>query len=114
MELKDFIDNALTQIMEGVSSAQKKIDEFGGVINPHMHGGKQVQLGLHYTSEGSASVVKFDVALSVTEGTNTKAGISVLGGAINLGAGGQSSNQNTVVSRLEFSVPIVLPSSQRR
>lgn len=114
MELKDFIDNALTQIMEGVGSAQKKIDEFGGVINPQMHGGKQVQLGLLYTSEGSASIVKFDVALSVIEGTDTKAGISVLGGAVNLGASGQTTNENSVVSRLEFSVPIVLPASQAR
>ena len=34
MELKDFITETLTQMMEGVKNAQEKAKEFGAIINP--------------------------------------------------------------------------------
>lgn len=112
MELKEFIENALIQLLEGISSAQEKAKEIGGEVNPYLNDESQSKHGFLNSSGDSAAVVNFDVALTATEGTGTKAGISVLGGAINLGAGGQSSNESSVVSRIKFSVPVVLPKSK--
>ncbi|KKL18993.1 hypothetical protein LCGC14_2469950 [marine sediment metagenome] len=112
MELNEFVENALSQLLQGVSAAQSKAAEIGGEINPRINDNNQTKLGFLNSSGLSASIVKFDVALTASEGSGTKAGISVLGGAVNLGAGGQSSNENSVVSRIQFSVPIVLPSSR--
>jgi len=109
MELNEFVENALTQLLEGVIAAQSKAAKIVGEISPHILDDNQIKLGFLNASGQSASVIKFDVALSVSEGSGTNAGINVLGGAINLGAGGQSAIENSTVSRIQFSVPIVLP-----
>ena len=56
-----------------------------------------------------ASVVAFDVALTATEGTGSKGGIGVVAGIVSLGTAGHSNNENTSVSRVQFSIPVVLP-----
>ena len=58
-----------------------------------------------------ATTVMFDVALTITEGTDTKGGIGVVSGIFNIGSSGQSSNENSSISRVSFSVPLKLPES---
>jgi hypothetical protein len=111
MDLKEFVSQTLSQIIDGVTDAQDSVSGKGGAINPHLHAtheqlGKQ---GFLNTSEGLAQIVEFDVALTVTEGTGTKGGIGMLAGAVNLGSSGESSAQNSSVSRVRFSVPLRLP-----
>jgi hypothetical protein len=53
--------------------------------------------------------VEFDVALTVAEGTGTKGGIGIVAGASALGSTGQSTAQNSSVSRVQFNVPLALP-----
>jgi hypothetical protein len=112
MELNDFVSQTLTQIVEGVKDAQVKLSDSGVEINPHLNSshsemGKQ---GMLWTSSATAAqIVKFDVALTVTEGTGTKGGIGVFAGAVNLGSSGQSQSENSSVSRIQFSVPMTLP-----
>lgn len=111
MDLRDFVSETLTQIVEGVKSAQSKAAESGATVNPHLttaheQAGKQ---GFLWTGDAYAQVVQFDVALTVTEGTGTKGGIGVFAGAINLGSSGQSQNESSSVSRVKFSVPLSLP-----
>jgi hypothetical protein len=78
VDLKDFVSQTLSQIVEGVQTAQSQIKAKGAVINPSFignykeiakHGG-----GLMTNVGGYAQVVEFDVALTVTEGTGTKGG----------------------------------------
>ena len=59
--------------------------------------------------EVPATVVSFDVALTATKETGTKGGIGVVAGIVSLGSAGQSSNENTSVSRVKFDVPVSLP-----
>lgn len=111
MDLKEFVSQTLSQIIDGVTDAQDSVSDKGGEINPHLNTsheqlGKQ---GFLFTSEGPAQIVQFDVALTVTEGTGTKGGIGIFAGAINLGSSGESSAQNSSVSRVKFSVPLRLP-----
>jgi small neutral amino acid transporter SnatA (MarC family) len=53
--------------------------------------------------------VKFDVAVTVGEGTGTKGGIAVFVGAIGLGSQGESKTSQSSVSSIQFEVPISLP-----
>lgn len=111
MELKDFISQTLSQIIEGVTDAKDLAKQHDAQINPsisssHAELGKQ---GMLFSINGAVQIVKFDVALTITEGSGTKGGIGIFSGAINLGSSGESQSQNVSVSRVQFSVPISLP-----
>ena len=113
MDLKEFVAQTLTQIVEGVKDSQTKTAEMGGEVNPHLNTthaelGKQ---GFLWAGGRYAQVVQFDVALTVVEGTGTKGGIGVFAGAVTLGSSGQSKSESSSVSRVKFSVPLVLPKS---
>ena len=53
--------------------------------------------------------IEFDVAVTVSEGKETKGGIGILVGSIGLGSQGKSDSEHSAVSRLKFRVPFVLP-----
>jgi hypothetical protein len=57
--------------------------------------------------------VEFDVAVTVAEGTATKAGIGLIVGPVTLGTTGQSANQNSTVSRIKFEVPVAWPENAK-
>jgi len=114
MDLQDFVSETLLQIVNGVKDAQAKASE-GAIISPKVNCGTDVGAQLGYLWSGSmregtfAQIVQFDVALTVTDSTEHKAGIGVFGGAVSLGASGKSAEGNNSVSRVKFSVPLVLP-----
>lgn len=113
MDLKEFVSQTLMQIAAGVKNAQADVTSLGGEINPHINTsiaelGKQ---GFLWAGGRLAQVVQFDVALTVAEGAGTKGGIGVFVGAVSLGSAGESKSENTSVSRVKFSVPLVLPRS---
>lgn len=110
MELKDFIETALTQLIDGLNSAASYAKEHGAEVNPANENGK---LNRSMMLDRRVAEVKFDIAIAVSEGSGTKAGISVLGGVINLGAGGESKAENSVVSRIQFTVPMALPKQEK-
>lgn len=113
MELKQFISQALSSIVEGVVDAQELAKPHGALVNPG---------GLTRTSKNIsddaiwdnstnnfARLVSFDVAVTVEEGTKTNGKIGVAAGILNLGAGGASENKQLAVSRIQFAVPLLLP-----
>ncbi|MEJ0099843.1 MAG: hypothetical protein WDO12_08925 [Pseudomonadota bacterium] len=112
MDLAEFVSQTLTQIATGVSQAKESVEKLGGQINPKpfMTADSASRLGLvHTDSSGDAvSLVQFDVALTVTQGTGTKGGIGVFAGAISLGSSGQSTAESSSVSRVKFIVPMML------
>jgi len=111
MDLKDFISETLTQIVEGVKNSQKSVSGCGSFINPTFigHQNEAAKHGFLWSDKGFAQLVNFDVALTVTEGDGTKSGIGVFAGPITVGTSGQSTVTNTSVSHVKFSVPLVLP-----
>ena len=98
MELKDFIEETLKQIISGVRRAQESAIELGAKINPR--GGSVVEM----------RNVHFDVAVSTSGGTEAKGGIGVFvvpGGST--GSQDQSDVASSSMSRIKFSVPVKLP-----
>lgn len=116
MELKEFISQALADVVQGVLDAQQVLGTNGKYINPEL----STQQGTHEKHGKLVSIqgqlvqtVEFDVAVTATEGTGTKGGIGVVAGIFALGAQGQSSEEVSAVSRIKFSVPITLPYGEK-
>lgn len=112
MELKEFIGQALADIVQGVLDAQQSLGANGKYINPEL----STQQGTHEKHGKLVSIqgqlvlsVEFDVAVTATEGKGTKGGIGVVAGVFALGSQGQSSAEVSAVSRIKFTVPMALP-----
>ena len=98
MELKDFINETLKQIISGVKSAQESAIELGAKINPR--GGSVVEM----------RNVHFDVAVGTSRGTETKGGSGVfVVHPESAGSQDQSDAAANSMSRVKFSVPVKLP-----
>ena len=112
-ELEQFIFETITQIAAGVTAAQDPVAALGGQLNPvsgrlpplQNMGLMDVPGGKH----GYLQSVEFDVAVTRSSGESGGAGggIHVLG--VSVGGKTESSDSHTHVSRIKFSVPIVLP-----
>ena len=112
MELKDYITETLTQIIQGVKDAQKFASENDSKVNSKnvnlfYKGDMPVYSDLN--NENYAQMIDFEIAINVTEDNNKKGGVGVFLGS--LGVGGQIENQlsNNTVNRIKFSIPIFLP-----
>lgn len=112
MDLKDFVGQALSDIVQGVINAQSLLSANGKYIN-HQLSTKQGRLepqGRLVSIQGQlVQTVEFDVAVTAKEAKGTKGGIGVVVGALALGAHAQQSAQSSVVSRIKFAVPVTLP-----
>lgn len=112
MNLKDFVSETLLEIAGGVKNAQASQAESGAAINPGVYGDTKdiVGQGLMKMSGGkTVTIVDFDVAVTAIEGQGTRGGIGVFAGAVGVGSQGASNKENSIASRIKFSVPIALP-----
>lgn len=87
MELKEFINNTLTQIAEGVQAAIDASEEGGYLVNPST------------TKIGADCKIHFE--LSVESGKKGEASIKVLGGGVS----------EHSVNRIAFDINMTLPTS---
>ena len=105
MELDEFIEETLKQIIKGINGARKNVD--GGEINPDISGDafKDTSCGDGHT----IWPVDFDVAVTVNETSNIEgqSKISVLGVGVGASASGQS--VSSTVTRIKFRVPVRYP-----
>lgn len=112
MELKEFIRETLVQIAVAIKEAQAASAETGAIICPRHSGMFGATKDVMHTESGIIETVSFDVAVSTTEGTETKGGIGIFVAPLALGLQGKSAQQNLCVSRIQFSVRISLPSGR--
>jgi hypothetical protein len=112
MDLKSFVAETLVQIVEGVADAQKRIAELdvGAAVNP----GRVSQTAQQKLAEPSA--VEFDVAVTVSDESATRAGVGASAGFLSvvsakLDAKGEASDsfKNEAVSRIQFAVKLAQP-----
>jgi len=123
MDLKTFIAETLTQIVDGVQDARTRIGEgdTNASLNPHV-------IGAHAEAEvGKTSPVEFDVAVTVVEQSDDKTGakagasggfgiLSVVSAKVSAESGveNQQLARNETVSRVKFSVQLAQPADIRR
>lgn len=87
MELKYFISETLSQLIEGVVKAQSKVQASGGRISPHVQTPSDPKSLYGRTNDKLPVIfVDFDISIEAQEGTGTKGGIGVVADVIQLSA----------------------------
>jgi hypothetical protein len=109
VELKDFIKEAIENIVEGVVAAQETIKDKGAQINPRKVQFRENGQWNNHNS-GMPRFVEFDVGLTSANKSGSTEGIGVFLGSISLGKKNNEGAEHTAVTRIKFSVPLVLPS----
>lgn len=112
MELKAFVAETLSQIIEGVRSAQAKLKDSGGseaVVNPPVR--STVPAEFFGPLNLPVVRVKFAVNLTVSESKSKKGGLKVAAAVLSVGGSAETGAANTSATTIRFQVPIVLPGS---
>lgn len=105
MKLSKFVEETLTQIVDGVADAIEKAEERGAMVNP-----QPTSISGVSTHRGQPiRTVSFDVALSISEESGGQAGVGVFAGAFGLGGRSEASRSESSLSRVQFEVPVALP-----
>jgi hypothetical protein len=102
MDLSEFVAETISEIQKGVQLAIERTKDMSGAINPVWGTANDI-------SEAHRQMVTFDVAVTISEvaGSRAEGGLRVLG----IGVGGelQEGTQNSRVSRIQFTIPIIPP-----
>lgn len=110
MELKDFITETLTQMMEGVKNAQEKAKGFGAIVNPPSPHKKESTIDYGDLGEYQRiQTIEFEVSLTSTSTSDSQKGISVAFAGIGAKGGKENTEQNSIVNKIRFDIPIALP-----
>lgn len=111
MELKEFIKTTLTEIVEAVKETQETVKDMGATVVPTMP--HAIATKTICVDENNLLISQVDFNVAVTAGSSNtlngdaKAGIRVLSTSIK----GQTEERNEVVSRVAFSIPVILPAT---
>jgi len=97
MDLKTFVSESLSEVIQGIEEAQTATTN--SQINSSDVAGYQQKV----------VTISFDIAVTVEQGMGTKGGIKVLSGMLNLGSSGESKKSDSTTHRIQFSVPVRLP-----
>lgn len=104
MNLSEFVDETLTEILSGIRLAQKK--EGGQEIAAEMYSADGKSMGIvSGGTSGHFTIVQFDVSVLAETKAGGKAGLKVW--SIGAEGGGEHTSQHT--SRVKFSVHLKLP-----
>lgn len=117
MELKEFIKESLSQIIDAVVETQDKYKETNVLICPDDIQGENNNLYIRdenlyqfYNRNTRVQNIEMDIAISVTEKEGNKSGLGIAK-IINAGISSENAQQNESISKIKFSIPIVLPTT---
>ena len=123
MDLQSFIKEALVQIAKGIEDAGEALQDSDAIVNPSnvvgTGGDRGTKVYGWLTDNRPESVrravqnIEFDVAVTAASGTETKGGIGIMVGMVVVGSQGKSDASQTSQSRIQFSVPMALPTTQK-
>ena len=114
MELDKFITETLKSVIKGIKESQEFAKENGARINPHLlssSSSKNKPYTFYGKEEGArlVSEIDFDIAISSSneQENGVKGGINVM--SVNFGGNLSDKDVKGTVSRIKFSVNVVLP-----
>ena len=107
MELKTFITNTLLDIIAGVTEAQQKSGS-AQIVPPTVDKLAAVQAGFTPYQK-----VDFEVLVRIDESKGSEGKIGVVSSIIGASMAGKSANEREHTTSLRFSIPILLPVSQK-
>ncbi len=116
MNLEEFINESLRQIMNGVADAKKYGSTIGAEVNPFAHMGgvdSQPEGAVYRLNKGKggqwAQNISFDVAVTTSKESSSEGGAKLSVAVFSLGGGKENNSTNSSVSRVQFTVPVFLP-----
>lgn len=114
MDIKDFIKESLLQIADGITEANKALEAKGAFIPTTGVAGEGLWCTLVEDKKNPhtrlAMRVDFDLAVTVTQSDNLKAGGGIsIASLVNAGATSENSSQSESVSRIKYTIPLELP-----
>ena len=98
-------------IVDGVAEAQELVKNKGAEINPRRVQYKENGQSTYFSS-GKPQYVEFDVGVTSIQKSGSSEGIGVFLGSINLGKKNDDGLEHTAITRIKFSIPLVLPSGK--
>lgn len=114
MELKDFVSGTINQIIDGVICAQEHAKDVGATVNPDVliRLDASASMTSDYDYGVNIHLIDFDVAVTATETSEAKGGLGIFIAPITAGAQTKLDYANSVVNRIKFVVPVVLPKQE--
>ena len=123
MQLEDFVSGTLVQIARAIEKANEELKNTKAKVNPpntfpmssdhssSVYG--HVMLDQDDNLNPPVHLIRFDVAVSASEGTESKGGMGIMVASIGLGTQGKSDASKNTTSRIEFGIPMLLPESAK-
>ena len=109
MELGEFVNQTLSQIVHGIGKAQGSTVHRNG-INPTVAVYNKTNALMCMSDDGRwIKDVEFDVAVTTEDVHGSKKGLGIFVASIGAGIQGTSEQKSVIVSRIKFSVPVVYP-----
>lgn len=119
MDLKDFIHQTLSEIGQGIDAVNRESGPLQVSISDRNTNNKSPEVlakaGIAQTGQGErfASSVSFDMALTVEGSEKSKGGLVVALAAIAMGTGTEQAQAQHNVSRIQFSLPVIIDPNHR-
>jgi hypothetical protein len=110
MDLREFVHGALKDVVLAIEDAQKE-ERIGQYIAPELIGGHQfpANSGVSHSSRFISTVMQFDVAVTAERGKTGGGTAGIRIAVVEAKLGGEAETKDTTVSRIRFSVPILMP-----
>jgi hypothetical protein len=115
VNLEEFIKETLVQLSKGVENANTTLSSLGSnaIVNPQYYSSNNMEYDSNpndrHFYRPKVSIVSYDVAISASEGQGSQGGIGIMIGAVGVGTRGECNSSESTESRIQFEIPIVLP-----
>jgi hypothetical protein len=112
VDLGDFIAEVLTQINNGISKAQVTANEKKAAVNPinvYMPSVGQMRIDASGGHDRQVQNIEFDIAVTAAKKSGVQSGTGVVIPVLALGLQGKKEFDNSMVSRIKFSIPVAFP-----
>jgi hypothetical protein len=115
MDLREFVYGALRDVILGIQDAQRE-EGIGGYIAPKGIGGHDFPKGSGLTFQARivSSVMKFDVAVTAESGKKGGGSAGLRIWVVDAKLGGEGHSKDTTVSRIQFAVPVLMPTNPQQ
>lgn len=121
MDLKEFVKESIVQISNGILEANKELRDTDGLVNPSSLIPEQDTTPTVYRTGSPlyddetnvtrlAQTVNFDVAISAERGQNSGGGLKLSIASFGINGESKSSENDKLVSRIQFNIPVIFPS----
>ena len=113
IELKDFVSEALKQIIEGIVVAQEFAKAKHTAVVPtdiyYNSDSPNVPEGILGGGDSYTNLINFDIAVTASDALQKKSGLGVFITVIGSSLQSQEDVSNSSVSRIKFTVPVLFP-----